>query len=139
MHYDTDCYDLHDYEQSPEIYSERYDAFANGAPLYDAYSGRQNYDGILPVFMSEYGGTAVNPEEGAWGYGNCAGSAEELVERFTSLADVLLRNKRICGLCYTQLYDIEQERNGLYTYDRQPKADPELFKKALEKKAAIED
>ena len=139
IHYETDCYDLHDYEQDPKVYSERYDAFADGDPLYDVYKGRQNYDGTLPVFMSEYGGTAVNPEEGAWGYGSCAVSAEDLVERFTSLADVLMRNKRICGLCYTQLYDIEQERNGLFTYDRQPKADPELFKSALNKKAAIEE
>ncbi len=139
IHYETDCYDLHDYEQNPEVYGERYDAFAENAPLYDVYAGRQNYDGTLPVFMSEYGGTAVNPEEGAWGYGNCAGSDAELVERFSALTDVLMRNKRICGLCYTQLYDIEQERNGLYTYDRRPKADPELFKNALNKKAAIEE
>ena len=31
---------------------------------------------------------------------------------------------RICGFCYTQLTDVEQEVNGLYTYDRQPKFDP---------------
>jgi hypothetical protein len=27
------------------------------------------------------------------------------------------------GFCYTQLTDIEQEINGLLTYDRKPKAD----------------
>jgi hypothetical protein len=26
-------------------------------------------------------------------------------------------------ICYTQLTDVEQEINGLLTYDRQPKAD----------------
>lgn len=138
MHYTGDCYDVHDYEQDPAVFAQKYDSFADGAPLPDVYAGRQNYDGVMPVFVSEYGGTAVNPEAGAWGYGNCASSPEELVERFTSLTDVLLRNKRICGLCYTQLYDIEQECNGLFTHDRQPKADPELFKKSLETKAAIE-
>lgn len=139
IHYETDCYDIHDYEQDPKVYGERYDSFANGGTLYDHYSGRQNYDRRLPLFISEYGGTAINPEEGAWGYGNCARTSDELVERFTALSDVLLRNELICGLCYTQLYDIEQEKNGLYTYDRQPKADPELFKNALYKKAAIEE
>lgn len=139
IHYVTDCYDVHDYEQDPTVYAERHDPFADGSPLVDNYESRQHHDGILPVFVSEYGGTALNPESGAWGYGNCAKTKEELVERFATLSDVLLRNKRICGLCYTQLYDIEQECNGLYSYDRQPKADPELFKKALEKKAAIEE
>lgn len=30
----------------------------------------------------------------------------------------------LAGFCYTQLTDIEQEINGLLTYDRQFKADP---------------
>lgn len=139
IHYDTDCYDIHDYEQNPDVFAEKHDPFAVNGNLSDNFGTRQHYDGVKPVFISEYGGTAVKPEEGAWGYGECAHTPEELVERFTALADVILRNKRFCGLCYTQLYDIEQECNGLYTYDRQPKADPELFKKALEKKAAIEE
>jgi hypothetical protein len=32
------------------------------------------------------------------------------------------------GFCYTQLTDIEQERNGLLTFDRQPKIDPDLLR-----------
>ena len=43
------------------------------------------------------------------------------------------------GLCYTQLTNVEQEQNGLYTYDRQPKFDPAIFKAILSRKAAIED
>ena len=31
----------------------------------------------------------------------------------------------VSGFCYTQLTDIEQEINGLMTYDRKPKIDPE--------------
>lgn len=30
----------------------------------------------------------------------------------------------IIGICYTQLTDVEQEINGLMTYDRKPKFDP---------------
>ena len=50
----------------------------------------------------------------------------------------MLNNEDICGFCYTQLYDVEQERNGLYTYAREPKFDVEIFKKINEQKAAVE-
>ena len=45
------------------------------------------------------------------------------------------------GLCYTQLYDLEQEQNGLYYYDRTPKFDDETMaklKSAMTKQAEIE-
>ena len=47
-------------------------------------------------------------------------------------------NPKFFGFCYTQLYDIEQEINGLYTYERIPKFDVSIFKKINAKKAAIE-
>ena len=53
-----------------------------------------------------------------------------------------MKNPRICGLCYTQLYDVEQEKNGIYTYDRQPKftqAQMEQLRQALCAPAAIEE
>ena len=45
----------------------------------------------------------------------------------------------MCGFCYTQLTDVEQEVNGLYTYDRQPKFDPAVIRSITQKKAAIEE
>ena len=50
-----------------------------------------------------------------------------------------MENKNVLGFCYTQLYDVEQETNGLMTYDRKFKFDPEIFKKINEQKAAIEE
>ena len=32
------------------------------------------------------------------------------------------------GFCYTQLTDIEQECNGLLTFDRRPKADAAILR-----------
>jgi len=29
----------------------------------------------------------------------------------------------MCGYCYTQLTDVEQEQNGIYNYDRSEKFD----------------
>ena len=49
-----------------------------------------------------------------------------------------MNNPCVMGLCYTQLTNVEQEQNGLYTYDRQPKFDPEIFHEILSQQAAIE-
>ena len=35
----------------------------------------------------------------------------------------------ICGRCYTQLTDVEQERNGIYFYDRSEKFDMERIRR----------
>lgn len=53
------------------------------------------------------------------------------------LADII-NNPEIMGFCYTQLYDIEQEKNGLYTYSRKPKFDMVKIKEVNEKTAEIE-
>ena len=93
-----------------------------------------------PYFVSEYGGIAKKKEgEEGWGYGNAPKNDEEFIDRYKRLTDVLLDNENMFGFCYTQLYDIEQEVNGLYTYDRKPKFDMEIFKKINSRKAAIED
>ncbi len=36
------------------------------------------------------------------------------------------------GFCYTQLYDIEQEQNGLYTYERKKKFSDDIYKQIIE-------
>ena len=53
-------------------------------------------------------------------------------------AEALLSNSRMFGFCYTQLTDVEQEQNGLYTYDRTPKFDPAIIRAINTQKAAIE-
>ncbi len=79
------------------------------------------------------------PEDGAgWGYGNDPRTEDEFAARYKGLTDALLDNANIMGFCYTQLYDVEQEKNGLMTYDRKFKFDPGIFKKINERKAAIE-
>ncbi len=36
-----------------------------------------------------------------------------------------------CGYCYTQLTDVEQEINGIYTFARTPKFDMKAVRKIL--------
>ena len=134
----TDIMDWHDYDQNPETFKARYEAVANGALI---ESHRLRYK-ISPNFISEYGGIKwdINSNlSNAWGYGNAPQTEEEFLERFRGLTEALMFNPYITGLCYTQLTDIEQETNGLYTYDRQPKFDVNFFKKILDQKAACED
>jgi hypothetical protein len=44
------------------------------------------------------------------------------------MTEVLFNSKIVQGFCYTQLTDVEQEINGLLTYDRQPKCDLSIIK-----------
>jgi hypothetical protein len=36
------------------------------------------------------------------------------------------------GFCYTQLTDIEHDKNGLLTVDRRPKVDPDALREATQ-------
>ena len=42
--------------------------------------------------------------------------------------DALYASSGLWGFCYTQLTDVEQEINGLLTYDRKPKCDLSAIK-----------
>lgn len=139
FHVITDIFDLHDYEQNPEIMKERFEAFKKGGMPYDHEGHRQRYGG-QPFNMSEYGGIKwSDQQDGAWGYGDAPKTEEEFIERYRGLTDVFLDNPNCYGFCYTQLYDVEQEQNGLYRYDRTPKFDMDIFKKINSKKAAYEE
>ena len=61
------------------------------------------------------------------------------MDRLKGLTDALLNNKYMFGFCYTQLTDVEQEQNGLYTYDRKAKFDPAVISRIFSGKAAIEE
>ena len=146
FHAKTDIYDVHDYAQDPQIFNDRYGKITDGIMTEHPFNKNQIPYSGGPVFLSEYGGIAwfdrcdeANDRQKAWGYGNGPKTEEEFIKRFTLLTEALMKNPGLMGLCYTQLTDVEQEKNGLYTYDRKSKFDPEIFKKVLSQKAAIED
>lgn len=155
----SEVYDIHDYDQDTQSFQARWDGltdriretggvipaedpFFNSAP--EGPSGRapffnHPYDN-QPIFVSEYGGIRWPDDtvEG-WGYGNAPATPEEFFARYKGLTEALLNNPEIFGFCYTQLYDVEQEVNGLYTYGRAQKFDISLIQKINQQKAAIED
>ena len=136
-HVATDIFCVHDYEQDVAIFKANYDKIMTEGVLYDRFPNRQTYRGE-PTFVSEYGGIAWMKGENGWGYGNAPQSEAEFLSRFEGLTSALLQNSKMFGLCYTQLYDVEQEKNGLYTYEREPKFPPEVISAILSAPAAIE-
>lgn len=144
-HVQTDIYDVHDYDQNPKTFRDNHSKLMTENVLYDRVAltdiSRQQYNGE-PVFMSEYGGIKWSLEKGdkkAWGYGNAPETEKEFLERYEGLTNALLDNAKMIGFCYTQLTDVEQEQNGIFTYDRRAKFDAETLKKINSRKAKIEE
>lgn len=146
FHVVTDIYDVHDYRGEFAEFRKSYESLVTDGKLYEHVlqdnPGRQKYNGE-PVFMSEYGGIKWESDKQykSWGYGNDVKTEDEWLERYQGLTDALLDNERMLGFCYTQLYDVEQEQNGLYTYDREKKFSEKIYeeiKKTNTRKAAIE-
>ncbi len=140
-----EIHDVHDYEQDTEKFATYYAEIEKGIVMDQIErkeKGVQPYHGE-PVFVSEYGGIKWAPDSvNGWGYGNAPKTEDEFIERYCTLTDILISNPNIMGICYTQLYDVEQEQNGLYYYDRTPKFNDETMKKlasVMQKKAAIEE
>ena len=137
----TDIMDLHDYEQNPEAFAAKLAPLAEGG-TYNVHwwGGPKDAMNTHPTFVSEYGGIRWAPREAAgWGYGQAPQSEEEFISRFKGLTEAILFHPKMGALCYTQLTDVEQEVNGLYTYDRKPKFDPAIMHAILTQKATVED
>ncbi|MBQ0110324.1 MAG: beta-galactosidase [Oscillospiraceae bacterium] len=140
-HVQTDIYDSHYYAATVEEFKNAYDGIKDGQ-YKEVCPGCVNlleYKKDIPFFVSEYGGIAFNRDGTGWGCGDTPQTEDDVIARFKAQTEYLLGNDHICGLCYTQLTDVEQEQNGLYYYDRTPKFNNEKFKAILTQKAAIED
>lgn len=122
----SDIITLHDYEELGAMLEERYrdkdallgNAFAHNKHRYPFAQG-YGYRG-QPVIISEYGGIAFTSEEG-WGYGNQVRSEEEFLKRYEGITKAIKNLPYVCGFCYTQITDVQQEVNGLLTIERKPK------------------
>jgi beta-galactosidase/beta-glucuronidase len=127
-HARTDLCTLHDYG-TPTDLRHRYATLASalepsGRPR-PPYLPGYTYQGE-PMLITEFGGIALEGS-GGWGYGTTA-SGHELVDRYRELVDALMAEGPVEGFCYTQLTDIEQECNGLLTFDRRAKADAAIMR-----------
>jgi beta-galactosidase/beta-glucuronidase len=141
---ETDLATIHDYAQDPAVLQQHLDTFLSNTSLSVVFS--YNFAQCLPghdwkgqpVLVTEYGGIGLVKSEGeAWGYGQVARSNEELLARFDALTTAIQNVPQCVGYCYTQLSDVEQEQNGLYTYDRQAKLDPAKVKAVNDKRRNV--
>lgn len=126
----SDVYDVHNYAAPAELKAMTTAlAEENWSAACKNYPQDTPYDGTKPYFNSECGGIWWNPrsEGGDWGYGDRPGSEEEFVTRYCETIRMHNNTPNLAGWCYTQLYDIEQETNGLYYYDRTPKFSPAIM------------
>ncbi len=137
----SDIITLHDYEEEGKVLEARYmdmwdkilttevyhcgikSAFANGY----SYRGQ-------PVIISEYGGIAFNNDDSGWGYGNKVNTREEFIRRFDCITTAVKNLPQVCGYCYTQVTDVQQEINGLMDIGRNFKVKPEVIREINERK-----
>lgn len=142
-HFRTDLLDLHHYLRSATLARELYRDLAEGKErVLGDFSVRRvlafnllnqvatetrslflerpaGTEG-LPLFLSEYGG---------FGWYEAEGSALESLEEYTK---DIVESGLFCGYCYTQLYDVGSEVNGLLDFARRPKVDPSRVRRANE-------
>jgi beta-galactosidase/beta-glucuronidase len=127
----TDLMGLHDYARTGEQLEAKYAHLRMEKGLAIPANGRAalapgfQYNGA-PFFLSEFGGVAwvmpgTKAAEDAWGYAGLEKSEEATIERMLGLFRAAARFPSSIGYCYTQLTDVEQEINGLLTYDRKLK------------------
>ncbi len=154
---ETDIYDCHDYEQDPAKFKKNQAGLAGGKPYenthYYGVTRKMNtsYAG-QPFFVSEFGGIKWQPIElkdgsvmnmgnssESWGYGQAVTTLEQFYTRFEGLCGVLLDDPHMFGYCYTQLTDVYQEVNGIFTFDRSAKFDMSRIRAAQVRPAAIEE
>jgi hypothetical protein len=128
FHFDTDIFDFHQYLSAVEKTRELYPFFTE-LKVGDGWPREKRRDQIhrklltfrplrfgaryqgQPLLLSEYGG-----------FGYYKAQDRALLDNYRDYTLAIGEFPRIVGYCYTQPYDVEQEQNGLMTFDRKPKA-----------------
>jgi len=137
VHVLTDLWTVHSYIQDPELLGEQM-AMEKGAVMRRFPEFEADYEG-QPYIVDEFGGIKWIPNaeqqftETSWGYGDDPTTLDQFYARLEGQVDVLLGHDHICGFCYTQLTDVEQEQNGVYNYDRTEKFDMARIKAIFSK------
>lgn len=132
----TDLITVHNYCHGQEGDEKTYEKFKNALKT---RKNILNYDNIRrfilnpgyqdegqPILLSEFGGIAFNKDTGNgknWGYTTCQDESH-YIKDLTRIYKAIEESECITGICYTQLTDVEQEVNGLLTFDRRYKVNP---------------
>ncbi len=110
------------YEHYRQTLANRKNLIDMPSTCWDIYARGFEHKGE-PVILTEFGGIGFEMSgEDAWGYTSVE-NEDDFLEDYTRIMDAIFASEALCGYCYTQLTDVEQEMNGLLTYDRRPKCD----------------
>ncbi len=136
-HVKTDIWSVHDYSREPEKLIENHTFKADVEPYRNMRDKDflATYDG-QPYVLDEFGGLPWIPKEeraSSWGYGAQIETLEEFYTILEKQIDAIKACKHITGFCYTQITDVEQEKNGIYYYDRRQKVDTAGIKAIFER------
>lgn len=140
----TDIYAEHTYVQDPVALYKQLSLDENGKPYIHHPAHSAEYKGEC-YMIDEFGGIQWNvkmaapevaEEKAFWGYGQAPRTLEEYYKRLEDQVNVVLSLDHIAGFCYTQIVDVELEKNGLYTYDRAQKFDTERIHRIFSKDRA---
>ena len=136
----SDILTLHDYEEVGKLLKKRYVDCEEEIYSTEVYHSlfksamANGYDYIgQPVIISEYGGIAFNNDDNGWGYGNKVNTEEDFVKRFDKITTAVKEIPYVCGYCYTQVSDVQQEINGLLDSDRNFKVNAAVIKEINER------
>lgn len=140
---ETDICAIHNYmhgqKQETQKYQEYKDMLSTRDRLihypstcWDIYAKGFAHKGE-PILLTEFGGIGFDVSgEPGWGYTSVA-SEEEFLADYERIMDAVYASQALWGFCYTQLSDVEQEINGLLTYQRKPKCDLKKIRRINEK------
>jgi beta-galactosidase/beta-glucuronidase len=128
----TDILGIHDYDANPERICKRYrqedvesrllNRERPGGRILVLDEHQDFTSGSRPIVLSEFGGIAFAPgDRKAWGYSRCE-TAQDLMQQYRDLLEVVRSLPSLAGFCYTQFTDTYQEANGLLYANREPKA-----------------
>lgn len=127
----TDLFNIHDYEWRRKVLEQRYSSVeqaVSGLPGNRKLAVEGFPYADQPILITEFGGVAYKKSDwDGWGYSG-AENDEDYAARLRAVIQPLLLSGVVQGYCYTQLTDVEQEINGLLTYDRVPKLPLELIR-----------
>lgn len=135
----TDLITVHNYSHGREDEVEKYEFFTKALSTRENILRFENINRYIinpgfidenqPIILSEFGGVALTKDTGkkAWGY-TSSNDEEKYVDDLKRIYKAIQKSKCIVGICYTQLTDVEQEVNGLMTFDRKFKVDPKIIK-----------
>ncbi len=133
----SDILAIHDYSHSGTELKSRYLGYLSGDRFPERiWSGSRItlLPGVeqagRPIMLTEIGGFLMLPQsEGELDHlykvYSSTGTTSELLDKYRELMMAIGSLPFLSGFCYTQFTDVEQEQNGLLTFDRQPKLDIE--------------